>query len=246
MPAVALSPVLGVAVRAAPRAAPATRRRAPILPTQLSTSTTTRLTRPRKHHAVRVRCSTAPRASAAGAVPPPPPPRPSASKSGDGEHDATSAPLSSPARAPPGLLRHAQRAALATAVFVFFTAVVLAVQGAAVTSAWDATLDLRAFCASGVDNVCRYVYASQAAQAAAMAFFVFTPTLNKWCRSGFNSAARSLAFAGEVRPWVTASVQMSGQGVFTFFENEHSTSVAATNLARASVELCWSMSSHPE
>ena len=212
MPAVALSPVLGVAVRAAPRAAAAARRRAPMFPTQLSTSTTTRLTRPRKHHAIRIRCSTAPRASAAGAVPPPPP-RPSASKSGDGEHDATSAPLSSPARAPPGLLRHAQRAALATAVFVFFT-VVLAVQGAAVTSAWNATLDWRALCASGVENVTRYVYASQAAQAAAMAFFVFTPTLNKWCRSGFNSLARSLAYAGEVRPWVTASVQMSGQGVY--------------------------------
>jgi len=207
MPAVALSPVSGVAVRAAPRAVAAARRRAPILPTQLSTSTTTRLTRPRKHWAVR--CSATPRASAAGAVPPPPP-RPSASKSGNGEHDATSAPLGGPAKAPPWLLRHAKRAALATAVFVFFTAV-LAVQGAAVTGAWNATLDLRALCASGVENVCRYVYASQAAQAAAMAFFVFTPTLNKWCRSGFNRAARSLAYA-DTRPWVTASVQMSGQG----------------------------------
>ena len=71
----------------------------------------------------------------------------------------------------------------------------LAMQGAAVTGAWHATFDLRALCASGVENVCRYVYASQAAQAAAMALFVFTPTLNKWCRSGFNAAARSLAGA---------------------------------------------------
>jgi len=44
---------------------------------------------------------------------------------------------------------------------------------------------LRALCASGVQTVCRYVYASQAAQAAAMAFFAFTPTLNKCCRSGW-------------------------------------------------------------